>query len=235
MEEKKKVKAALLGMLVTLLPSGAMAQSRVEASVGADLVSGYVWRGQDLGNVSIQPCVSLGYKGLSLTAWGSVGVSKDDTKELDLTLGYAAGGWSLSVTDYWFDGGPGYFRYGAGHTSHVFEAQVGYDFGFLAVNWYTNFAGNDGLNNDGDRAYSSYLNLSAPFRLGGLDWTVEAGATPWATTFYNDGAGGFEVTDVSVAVGREIPLTNRFSLPAFARCTWNPATGGAYFVFGVSL
>lgn len=53
MEEKKKMKAALLAMVATLLPLGAMAQDRVEASVGADLVSGYVWRGQDLGNVSI--------------------------------------------------------------------------------------------------------------------------------------------------------------------------------------
>lgn len=195
MEEKKKMKAALLAMVATLLPLGAMAQDRVEASVGADLVSGYVWRGQDLGNVSIQPGLSVGYKGWSLAVWGLVGIDKEDTKELDLTLGYSTGGFSLSVTDYWFNTGPGYFRYGAGHTAHVFEAQVGYDFGPVAVNWYTNFAGADGVNEDGDRAYSSYLNVSAPFRLGGLDWTAEVGATPWATSFYNGGASGFEVTD----------------------------------------
>ena len=34
---------------------------------------------------------------------------------------------------------------GAYSTAHVFEAQVGYDFGPLAVNWYTNFAGADGV------------------------------------------------------------------------------------------
>lgn len=123
MEEKKKMKAALLAMVATLLPLGAMAQDRVEASVGADLVSGYVWRGQDLGNVSIQPGLSVGYKGWSLAVWGSVGIDKEDTKELDLTLGYSTGGFSLSVTDYWFNTGPGYFRYGAGHTAHVFETQ----------------------------------------------------------------------------------------------------------------
>lgn len=55
------------------------------------------------------------------------------------------------MTDYWFNGGPGYFHYGTHHTSHVFEAQIGYDFGPLAVNWYTNFAGADGVNKDGDR------------------------------------------------------------------------------------
>lgn len=235
MEEKKKMKAALLAMVATLLPLGAMAQDRVEASGGADLVSGYVWRGQDLGNVSIQPGLSVGYKGWSLAVWGSVGIDKEDTKELDLTLGYSTGGFSLSVTDYWFNTGPGYFRYGAGHTAHVFEAQVGYDFGPVAVNWYTNFAGADGVNEDGDRAYSSYLNVSAPFRLGGLDWTAEVGATPWATSFYNGGASGFEVTDVAIGVSKELPITSRFSLPVFAKGVWNPATGGAYFVFGVSL
>ena len=51
-------------------------------------------------------------------------------------------------------------------TAHVFEAQVGYDFGPLAVNWYTNFAGADGVKENGKRAYSSYLALSAPFKLG---------------------------------------------------------------------
>ena len=78
-----------------------------------------------------------------------------------------ANGFSISVTDYWFNNGPGYFHYGAKNTAHVFEAQVGYDFGFLSANWYTNFAGNDGVNKNGNRAYASYFNLTVPFSLGG--------------------------------------------------------------------
>ena len=42
---------ALLTMAV--LPTTSMAQDKVETNIGADLVSGYIWRGQDLGNVSI--------------------------------------------------------------------------------------------------------------------------------------------------------------------------------------
>ena len=42
-----------------------------------------------------------------------------------------------------------YFQYGAYSTAHVFEAQVGCDFGPLAVNWYTNFAGADGVKENG--------------------------------------------------------------------------------------
>ena len=47
-----------------------MAQDKVEASVGADLVSGYILRGQNLGGVSVQPSLGISYKGLSLGAWG---------------------------------------------------------------------------------------------------------------------------------------------------------------------
>ena len=52
-----------------------------------------------------------------------------------MTLGYSTGGFSISVTDYWFNTQVPtnkYFKYGAHSTAHVFEAQVGYDFGPLA-------------------------------------------------------------------------------------------------------
>ena len=221
-------------------PLAAM-QDKVEASVGADFVSGYIWRGQDLGGVSIQPTLSVSYKGFSLSAWGTAGIEKEDTKEIDLTLGYATGGFSISVTDYWFNGGPGYFHYGSHNTNHTFEAQIGYDFGPLALNWYTNFAGTDGVNNGGNRAYSSYISATVPFTLAGLEWTAEIGATPWGTDFYNyfeapvcNGSNGFTVCDISMGAAKEIKITDSFSVPAFAKVTVNPRTEGAYFVFGLS-
>lgn len=232
--KKKHVKLGVLAMVFSsmMLPFKANAQDKVEASVGIDLVSGYIWRGQDLGGVSLQPSASVAYKGFSLEAWGSVGIESKDDKELDLTLGYSTGGFSVSITDYWFNSGPGYFHYGARNTAHLWEGQIGYDFGPLAVNWYTNFAGADGWNKKGDRAYSSYISLAAPFKLGGLDWTAEVGATPWATDFYS--ANGFAVCDVSLGVSKEIKITDSFSLPLFAKATWNPRTEGAYFVAGIS-
>ena len=203
-----------MALLSMAMPFTAKAQDKVEASVGVDLVSGYVWRGQDLGGVSLQPNASIAYKGFSLGAWGSVGIESSDTKEFDLILGY--------------------FQYGAHNAanSHLFEAQIGYDFGPVAVNWYTNFAGDDGVDKDGDRAYSSYISVAAPFTLGGLDWTAEIGATPWATDFY--GANGFAVCDVSLGVSKDIKITDSFSLPLFAKATWNPRSEGAYFVVGLS-
>lgn len=224
-----------LGIAAVIMASmPLLAQDKVEASVGTDLVSGYIWRGQDLGNVSIQPSLSLAYKGFSLSAWGSVGFEKSDTKEFDLTLAYGIKGFSVSVTDYWFNGGPGYFHYKAHDTNHTFEAQVGYDFGVLAVNWYTNFAGNVGYTADGDRAYASYFSVSAPFRLVGLDWEACVGATPWENDFYNGGKSGFAVCNVDIKATKELKITGSWTLPIFAQAIWNPATEGAYFVAGLS-
>lgn len=86
--KKSSRKTTFLSALAIAVPAMGMAQDKVEASVGADLVSGYIWRGQDLGGVSIQPTLSVSYKGFSLSAWGTAGIEKEDTKEIDLTLGY---------------------------------------------------------------------------------------------------------------------------------------------------
>ena len=67
------VKGWALLVAATAVPAVSFAQDKVEAEAGADLVSGYIWRGQDLGNVSVQPSLSVAYKGFSLSAWGSVG------------------------------------------------------------------------------------------------------------------------------------------------------------------
>ena len=48
-------KTTFLSALAIAVPAMGMAQDKVEASVGADFVSGYIWRVQELGGVSIQP------------------------------------------------------------------------------------------------------------------------------------------------------------------------------------
>lgn len=235
MKTIKGKKIMLLFAVMGLASASAVkAQDKVEASVGADLVSGYIWRGQDLGGVSVQPGASISYKGLSLSAWGSVGFEGTDTKEFDLTLSYQYGGFSIGVTDYWFTNSSAPARYSDYKEAHTFEVGLGYDFGPLAVNWYTNFAGSVGENKDGKDAYASYVSVSAPFSLGGIDWTAEIGATPWANDFYNDYSDGFKVSAISLQASKEIKITDSFLLPLWAQAIWNPTTKGAYFVAGIS-
>ena len=217
----------------------AMAQDTVETTVAADFVNQYIWRGQDLGNTAIQPTLGVAYKGLSLTAWGSVGVTEaSDTKEFDLTLAYTAGGFNIGITDYWFnqnglDPDGRYFKYDAHGTNHVFEANIGYDFGFASLQAYTNFAGNDGFNKDGKRAYSTYVELAAPFKLATVDWSAAVGAVPFATTSY--GTNGFAVTNVSLKATKDIKVTDSFSIPIFGQVVANPCSQNAYLVFGFTL
>ena len=213
-------------------------QRKIETTLGADFVNTYVWRGQELGHAAVQPTLGVGYKGLSLAAWGSYGLTDpSDTKELDLTLGYTAGGFSIGVTDYWFSEGLDpqgrYFRYDAHATNHLFEASVGYDFGPLAIAWYTNFAGNDGTNPDGKRAYSSYVEANVPFNLCGVDWTATAGAVPFATTAY--ATSGFAVTNISLRATSDVKVTDAFSIPVFCQLTANPCAQTSHLVVGFTL
>ena len=231
----KKIVCFAMGLAARV---ATLAQENVETTMCGDMVSSYIWRGQDLGNVSLQPTLGIGYKGLSLTAWGSVGLSDpSDTNEFDLTLSYAIGGINIGVTDYWFNNGLDpenrYFKYDAHGTNHVLEANIGYDFGLASLQWFTNFAGNDGVNKDGKRAYSSYVELTVPFKLATVDWTATAGAVPFSTDFY--GTDGFAVTNLALRATKEIKVTESFSVPVFGQVVANPCSQKAYLVIGFTL
>ncbi len=142
----KKIVLFAMGLVMSMTT---FAQNKIETTISGDIVSNNIWRGQDLGNVSLQPTLGIGYKGFSLTAWGSVGLSNsEDAKMLELILAYTTKGLNVSITDYWASKGGGdpkgrFFKYGAHETNHVFEANIGYNFGFANIQWYTFFAGND--------------------------------------------------------------------------------------------
>ena len=104
-------------------------KAKVETTIKADFVNQYIWRALDMGSVAVQPTLGVGYKGLSLTAWGSYGITnKDDVKEFDLTLAYTNGKFNVGIIDYWFSVGldpdARYFKYGAHGTNHIFVANV---------------------------------------------------------------------------------------------------------------
>ena len=230
----KKIVLFAMGLVMSMTT---VAQDEIETTISGDIVSSYIWRGQDLGSAAIQPTLGVGYKGLSLSAWGSYGlVNTADTKEFDLTLAYTTGGFNIGITDYWFSAGldpdARYFKYDAHGTNHVFEANIGYDFGPLSLQWFTNFTGND-YKADGKRAYSSYMEVVVPFKLATVDWTVTAGAVPWTTTSY--GTTGFAVTNLALKATKEIKVTDTFSIPVFGQVVGNPCSQKAYLVFGFTL
>ena len=206
----------LLLMTAITLPATSMAQDKVELSANFDVVSAYLWRGQKLGEASFQTTVAAAYKGFSFTAWSPIAFDGKDADEIDLTLAYETGNFSVSLTDYWLT------EIGDEHT---LEAQLGYDFGFLSVNWYTNLY-------DAEKEYASYISLIAPFSLIGLDWEAEVGATPWGTDYY--GTDKFSVCDLSLGASKEINIGKSFSTTLYAKATYNPTTEKFYGAVGIS-
>ncbi|MCC8112762.1 MAG: hypothetical protein LIP03_01970 [Bacteroidales bacterium] len=219
---------------VTLATEGDFA-----ASVSADLVTTYVWRGQQLGGFSLQPGVSVSWRGLALSAWGSTSIEDKWNREVDFTLSYTVGGFTVGATDYWFsrtaDGVDArYFSYGAhnAYNSHVWEAHLGYNFGPVVIDWYTNIGGQDGVDHKGHRAYSSFAEVTVPFSGLGIDWELKGGATPYCTTFYN--ANSFAVTEVALKAAKTVTISDRIAFPAWVQLVANPRSSGMYFVAGVS-
>lgn len=181
----KKVLLLLPAVSVMELTSGVIhAQPQTEISIGGDLVSTYVWRGVYQSGFSLQPEIGLSVGGFTVGVWGSTDL--DNFKEVDLSVGYSVRGFSVGVTDYWWGGqrlGDGrfapYFKYG---DTHYFEGTLAYEFGEkfpLGISWSTMFAGADKKEN-GDRAWSSYVELAYPFSVGSVELTAAAGAAPWA-------------------------------------------------------
>jgi hypothetical protein len=203
----------------------------VEVSAGGEIVSSYIWRGQELGGVSIQPAASVSVAGFSFSAWGSVGFDRSDTKEFDFTIGYNARGFSAAVTDYWFDTAEYYFDYAAHTTAHIYEVTFGYDFGPAAIAWNTYFAGADYLKADGGRAYSTYIEARAPFRLGAFDLNVQLGLTPWEGVYSDK----LNIVMLGIAVEKQLRFTEICAIPAFTKITCNPYERQCYFVFGVRI
>ncbi|MDR2085649.1 MAG: hypothetical protein LBP72_00570 [Dysgonamonadaceae bacterium] len=245
---------------------GAFGASKAqEFSVGADVVSSYVWRGvYQGGGASIQPSIGFSIGGFSLGAWGSSNLTGGN-KEVDFTAGYEFSGVSLSVTDYWWAGenAYNYFKlYGQDETAHVLEATIGYTLPVenfpLSLNWSTVLGGADGVNKDGKDAYSSYLELSYPFKVKDIELSATVGIVPWGTTLYGfsdtidtDGDGiedeeigtglanyrpdaSFSVVNINLKASKEIKITDSFSLPVFGQVIANPRSEDIFFVLGVS-
>ena len=254
---KKMYLWALTAMI--LMPSSLMAQEEdkkdLEAHIEASIVSHYMWRGTDMEGVSLQPELGVSWKGLSLTAAGSTGFNKGDLQEIDVTLGYERWGFNIGVTDYWtagFDEKDRYFYFTDRKTPHQLEANIGYTCKYGSLQAYTMFWGEDYKTN-GDRAYSTFIELSIPFRAGGLDWDLRAGVTPMESAGYQtitvpEGAidgfgiinnhyfygGGFTCNMASLRATKTLEYKN-VKIPVFAEFHANPELKTAMFLAGISV
>lgn len=234
-------KVYLVAILAGLISLSAKSQSKVKVDFGADLVNSYVWRGVKTAGASVQPYLSAGIGGFSLGAWGSTDItSNEGTKEVDFTAAYEIAGLKLAVTDYWWDGDNQfrYFSYPEGDNSgHLLEGTIAYTLpeAFpLSVSWNTFFLGKGNKKENGDNAYSTYVELAYPFSVQGVDMGISAGFNPWENTTLGTGE-GLKFTSVALKASKSIQITDSYSLPVFATIIANPAHEDIHFVFGFSI
>ena len=200
----------------------------VGVSVSADVVSHYLYRGEVLGGLSLQPSVEVSAYGLTAGTWGNIGMTSYmdyyDTKafnkefafnpEIDVYLSYTTpGDWvSVSVTHYFYFDGSKYFDYSAdtaNHTQTEIHAQVklapSYDIYF---HWNTQVGGGDSYVDDNGnfrKYYTSYAAFTGSFELP-YDITLDAevGFSPYRGYYtYADEESGtyakFAVNNISAA------------------------------------
>ena len=120
--------------MMTIFLSSAMVwaedEERCNFSVGADMVSSYVWRGMWLSGTSIQPEIGLSVGGFSIGAWGSVDVAGFGSyKEVDLTASYSFGNFTAGLINYWVSSEweSNYFDFSE-NTAHQLEVNLLYTF-----------------------------------------------------------------------------------------------------------
>lgn len=223
----------LLVLFVGIVPSPVAAQ---DVTLGADLMSRYIWRGADFGeSASIQPALTFSAAGLEGGAWASYGFSPEaaDVNEINLWAGYGietpAGTITLGVTDYYFpNAGVAFFDFdGAGEGAHWIEPNLAYDGpeAFPIHLFVGVFA-----HNDPDR--SVYLEGSYPVQLDGASLAFTAGASGGKSALY--GTDGFGLVNLGLSAAKALAITDTFTLPLSVSFIVNPSIEKSYLVFGLS-
>jgi hypothetical protein len=222
-------------------------------SLGADLVSRYIWRGKDYGNSpSIQPNVAFSVAGLKIGVWGSYGVVPRDSSgnyaEIDPYISYTWKWFTIGITDYFFPNGQTpnynnrYFNYDSKSTGHGFEGCLTFtgpekfplQF-FIGTVFYGADKGKDstgvyglGTNNN----YSTYIEISYPFTVKGIGVKPFVGGIPYGSGWYGPYGG---IVNAGVTVSKSIRISKEYELPVFTSVISNPQGQSVFLVFGVSL
>jgi hypothetical protein len=202
-----------------------------------DLVSRYLWRGLLYSaNSNVQPMITAKCSKLSFGTWGSFGIS-EQYAEFDLFIFYASGPITLMVYDYYAEdennlSSRDYFNLTNDSTAHQLEGIIiftGTESFPLHVTAATFFYGAD-KNNNGSQAYSSYVELSYPFRLKRNIINAFIGGTLNEGLYYDHA----NIVNMGLTLSRDIKISNNFSIPIKETLAINPANEDIFLVLSLS-
>lgn len=236
----------LFAILFLCLAGFTLAQD-LSLTVGADVVSRYIWRGLNVNDaVNIQPALTLSVSGFSVGFWGSYSLSNDTSsntfgQEVDTWLGYTyafENGMSIGaiVTDYYFPnagikwGNFNNYDDPAGPGAHTIETGLflkGPNSFPLSLSGYILVYNNAGNN--------TYFQMDYPVTVADVPLNFFIGAAGGSEDdpgYY--GTETFNVINVGVKATKSVKITENYSLPISVTFLINPRTEISYLVFGLT-
>ena len=211
----KKIKKTFNILTLVLISILSTSQTFGQIDIGADILSRYVWRGAAYSNgPSIQPYMSYATGGFEVGFWGAY-ANDMMADELDFYASASIGPVALTLTNYIFPdvttGGTTKYI-----DSGICEGMIGLELGPVSLTGAYFFE-------DGD----TYISAGIP--LGDIGFTFSLG-----DGFYTE-SGDMEIMEIGAGYGKEIKITEDFSLPLSGNLIYNPSFDQMYLVFGISL
>jgi len=234
-------------LVILLFVPGLIIAQDLDLSLGADVVSRYIWRGTDVNDaVNIQPTISLSVAGFGFGFWGSYSLYTGSTnyeydQEIDSWISYDyifKNGINIGVifTDYYYPGlgiqwgnfnnynnpdGPG---------AHTIEAGLSLK---LTETIPLKFSGYVNIYNDAGNNTYFQIDYSVSVAKIPIDFFIGAAGGSKANPDYY-GTADFNVINIGVKGTKSIKITEDYSLPVFVSFIINPRTEIAYLVFGLT-
>ena len=203
----------------------------ISTTVSVDLISHYIWRGQDYGHTpSIQPGLSATWKNFTLGYWGAYRIAGSGDHEIDFYVEKSIGPVTFSIWDYWSISDTtsnDFLDYRESTTSHLLEAQILLSGGEkLPFNLLANY-----FFYGADPTKSMYLELQYLHSFGSFDTQVFAGFQPKGEYYAPKAA----FVNVGCSVAKSIKVTKSWSLPLSLSLNVNPNIQKVYLVAGITL
>lgn len=222
---------AVLAIFATLNVSAQEEEKTSPWSASLDIYSSYIWRGAKFGEgVAFQPSVEFAAGNLTLGVWGNVCTSYIEGREADIYATYTAGALTLGVTDYYFGGD--WTDFSTGHSIEPIATLAIDKLSLTAA--YMFLAGTaDDPDTSGDESTKfgkdGDFYAEAAYDFGKFKFTAGMGDGQ-----YTDN-GKFNVCNLTLSTGKEIKVTDSWTIPVTGAATLNPSTGGFFVTVGLSL
>ena len=236
-----KKQLLLISILLTLTFCVNAQDCKTSIDFSANLTSRYIVNGTDLGKHSpaIQPNAEISVGDFTFGLWGSFALNVANANETDWYLRYKIKNFlSIQFSDVFFSNDTlksnNYLNYNKKTTGHQLNASInllGTEEIPLGIHFDFFFYTSIDLDKNGKDRFTSYFELNYALKLQNIDIKPFLGFTPWEGYWGNR----FGVVNTGLAFSKNIPITEKYSLPINCKFIINPQAENVFFVFGISL